>query len=116
VLTSYIVPHIHGNDIWVKWQRHKESMKIKEGTINVWINFLNDFGEEWKKYLPEKIRESYQANIGKEVDEMDLKAFDTKWFIGCLRSINPDVYKKTVAAILLVRSQNQNKDVTRIQP
>ena len=32
--------------------------------------------------MPERIRLSYEANMDKELDDMELKDFDTKWFIG----------------------------------
>jgi len=42
----------------------------------------------WKFYLPEKIRINYEENLGKDIENMDLKDFDATWFIGCLRSID----------------------------
>ncbi len=61
-------------------------MKFKEATIHVWISFLEEFGEEWKFYLPEAIDKNYETNIGKDIDDMEIKAFDTKWFIGVRNS------------------------------
>ena len=33
-----------------------------------------------------------------DADDMELKDFDTKWFVGCLRSINEKAYISIVAA------------------
>lgn len=63
-------------------------MKFKESSIQVWINNLDQFSPNWKLYLPERIRKNYEENVGKEVDDMELKDFDTKWFIGILRSLD----------------------------
>ena len=47
----------------------------------MWINELNQF-PKWELYLPERIRQSYKTNTDINPKDMDLKDFDTKWFVG----------------------------------